>query len=307
MVASDCAPLLVVSQPDRPAGRGRRLVAPPVAVAARRNGLALIQPETVRDSAFLATLEELAPEVAVVVAFGQIFRPELLALPPRGCVNLHASLLPRWRGAAPIQAAIAHGDSRTGVSTMHMTAGLDSGPVLLKAALAIGPDETAPELADRLAALGAGLMVRTLEALARGDWVAREQDVAGVTLAPRLTRADGEVDWSQPAPVLYRAWRAYQPWPGLTTSQDGRRLKLLAVVPHTPRDTPRAARRPAPPGTILGLDGEAVTVACGSGSALGLLRVQRPGRAATSAAAWAHGERRNPGDRFDRIHPRGEG
>lgn len=263
-----------------------------------RHGLPLAQPETVRDPAFMSLLEGHAPDVAVVVAFGQIFRPPLLALPRLGCLNLHASLLPRWRGAAPIQAAIAHGDAETGVTTMRMAAGLDSGPMLLQEAVTIGRRETCPALAERLAAIGAGLMVRTLQELGAGSVVARDQPDQGVTLAPRLTKADGVVDWWQPAVVIDRAWRGYQPWPGLTASLDGQPLKLLAVEPVAGTEADASTPEAPMPGTLLGLDGDGVRVACGEGSVLRLLRVQRPGRAGTTASAWSHGERRQAGDRF---------
>jgi len=261
-----------------------------VAQRARRLGLELTAPASVRDGAFLARLEELAPDVAVVVAFGQIFRRRLLALPRHGCINLHASLLPRWRGAAPIQAAIAHGDERTGVTTMRMTAGLDSGPILLQEAVDVGPHETAPELAARLAALGARLMVRTLELLEAGALVPRPQDERLVTLAPRLSREDGAVTWTLSATVLYNRWRAYTPWPGLVAEVGGAPLKLLAVRPAP------AAAAGAAPGTVLDVAGDAVVVACGERSALALERVQRPGRRPLAASAWLRGERLRPGD-----------
>lgn len=275
-----------------------------MAEAAVRHGLPLAQPETVRDPAFMSLLESHAPDVAVVVAFGQIFRAPLLALPRLGCINLHASLLPRWRGAAPIQAAIAHGDPETGVTTMRMNTGLDSGPMLLQETLTVGARETCPELAERLAEVGAELMVRTLRALEAETVVPREQPEQGVTLAPRLTKADGIVDWRQPAVVIDRAWRGYQPWPGLTATLDEQPLKLLAVEPvshaeaASGSDVDVPAPHPSEPGTVLGLDHEGVRVACGNGSTLRLLRVQRPGRAGTTASAWFHGERRQAGDRF---------
>lgn len=298
LVEASYAPLLVVSQPARPAGRGRKLQDPPVARWARARGLPVRQPAKVREEAFMAALAELAPEVAVVVAFGQIFRRELLELPRHGCVNLHASLLPRHRGAAPIQAAIAAGETRTGVTTMRMEAGLDTGPVLLQAELAIGPRETAGELAPRLAELGAGLAVETLRRLERGSLEPRPQDDALATYAPRIAKADAEVDWRLAAPRIYDRLRAFTPWPLLEAELRGRPLKILAaqVLDEKPGDEA--------PGTILGLVEGRLAVRCGSGTMLGLARVQRPGRSGVAAADFANGERLEPGERFRLPSPR---
>ncbi|MEO1367243.1 MAG: methionyl-tRNA formyltransferase, partial [Acidobacteriota bacterium] len=225
----DLRPLRVISQPSRPVGRKRRLQAPPVVQAAERLGLPVEQVESVRSKDFLAGLDALEPDVAVVVAFGQIFRKRLLGLPRLGCVNLHASLLPRHRGAAPIQAAIAHQDLTTGLTTMRMARGLDSGPMLMRAETPIGPDEATPELSARLADLGAALMVETLRGLDAGTLEAVEQDDDGVTYAPRLERADGHVDWRLRADALYARHRAYSPWPGLLAHIGGAPLKLFDV------------------------------------------------------------------------------
>jgi len=216
LVAAGRVPALVVTQPARPAGRGQRPQDPPVARWAREHGLAVAMPERVRDPAFLEAAAALAPDVAVVVAFGQIFPRALLDLPRYGCINLHASLLPRWRGASPIQAAVAAGDARTGVATMLMEAGLDTGPILLEEATEIDAEETAGELSRRLAEAGGPLMVRTLQELERGSLVPRPQAAEGATYAPRLTRESGRVDWSFTAPEIHHRLRAYTPWPGLT-------------------------------------------------------------------------------------------
>ena len=294
LVAAGHAPVLVISQPDRPVGRGRRLVSPPVAEAARALGLELAQPERVKDEAFMSTLAALAPDLAVVVAYGQIFRRNLLDLPRLGCINLHASLLPRWRGAAPIQAAIAAGDPRTGVTTMQMDTGLDSGPILLRETVDIGEHETSPELALRLATLGAPLIVRTLEGLAEGAIEPEVQPEGDVTLAPRLAKADGEVDWRRPARAIYDRWRGYQPWPGTTAYWGGEALKLINIRPSD--QTTRVA-----PGRVLeGID-DNVEVACGGGTVLNVLSVQRPGRSAVAARAWLHGERSGADTAFDPL------
>ncbi len=302
LVAAGRTPVAAVTQPARPAGRGGRLAEPPVARAAREAGIPVLQPERVRAPEFLAAMRELAPDVAVVVAFGQIFPPELLALPPLGSINLHASLLPRHRGAAPIQAAIAAGERTTGATTMRMEAGLDSGPILLQSELAIGPRETAGELGSRLALLGARLTVETLEKLARGEIVPRPQDPSLATYAPRLTRASGTADWSLPAPALFDRLRAYTPWPGVASELRGQPVKVLWGEPLAAPAAPDAAPDAAPPGTLLGLiageGGDRLAVACGGGTAFGIERLQRPGRPPRAAADFWNGERLRSGERF---------
>ncbi len=289
------APACVVTQPSRPAGRGGRVEAPPVGRWAAAHGIPVLQPERVREPGFLAALRELAPDVAVVVAFGQIFPAELLALPRLGCVNLHASLLPRYRGAAPIQAAIAAGERTTGVTTMQMEAGLDSGPILRQEELAIGPRETAGELAPRLAALGARSLVETLALLAHGEIVPRRQDDALATYAPRLARQSGEADWSLPAAALFDRLRAFTPWPGMASTLGGRPVKILWGEPLAVAESDAADA--AAPGTVLAIGGGRIAVACGAG-AFGVERLQRAGKPPRTAADFANGERLKPGDRF---------
>ncbi|HEX9668713.1 MAG TPA: methionyl-tRNA formyltransferase, partial [Thermoanaerobaculia bacterium] len=301
LVASGRAPAAVVSQPARPAGRGRRLEEPPVARRARALGLPLLQPERVCAEPFLAELAAFQPQVAVVVAFGQIFPRALLELPAHGCINLHASLLPRWRGAAPIQAAIAAGDRTTGVTTMQIEEGLDAGPILLQEELAIGAEETAGALGARLAERGAALVVRTLAALEAGALAPAPQCEEEATYAPRLTRASGRADWTLAAPALFDRLRAYTPWPGLWATLREEPVKLVAARPLDevpPLLDAASPRRGAPPGTVLGLAGGRLAVACGGGTALGLETLQRPGRRALAAAAFAHGERLRPGERL---------
>ena len=292
LVAAGRPPVLVVTQPSRPAGRGQRAQDPPVATWAREHGLAVEQPERVRDPAFLERLAALAPDVAVVVAFGQIFPPALLDLPRHGCVNLHASLLPRWRGASPIQAAVAAGEARTGVSTMLMEAGLDTGPILLEEVTEIGPQETAGELARRLAEAGGALMVRTLQELERGSLVPRLQPSEGATYAPRLTRDSGRVDWSLTALEIHNRLRAYTPWPGLTAELRGAPVKIAAA------EVLAEGGVAAAPGTFLGLRGGRLAVACGGGTLLGLTELQRPGKRALRAPDFANGERLKAGESF---------
>jgi methionyl-tRNA formyltransferase len=292
LVAAGRAPVRVVTQPARPSGRGQKLQDPPVARWAREQGLPVSMPERVRDPAFLEDLAALTPDVAVVVAFGQIFPRALLDLPRLGCVNLHASLLPRWRGASPIQAALAAGDARTGVSTMRMEAGLDTGPVLLEEATEIGPQETAGELSRRLAEAGGPLMVRTLQELERGSLVPRPQSPEGATYAPRLTRDSGRIDWSLTSLEIHHRLRAYTPWPGLTAELRGAPVKVSAaeVLEGRPAD--------GDPGTYLGLRDGRLAVACGGGTALGLGELQRPGKRALRAPDFANGERLQIGERF---------
>lgn len=295
LVSADLAPCLVVTQPARPVGRGHRLQDPPVAVWAADHGLEVTQPERVNRTSFRALARGVAPDVAVVVAFGQIFRRRLLALPPMGCINLHASLLPRHRGAAPVQAAIAAGDVVTGVTTMRMTQGLDSGPMLLQEELAIGPEETTPELARRLADRGARLMVATLQGLAGGEIVARQQDEDLASYAPQLAKADGIVDWRRTATEIYNRLRAYTPWPGQSSVLLGRRVKLLWA-------RPAADLTDREPGVILGVRGDGLAVACGEGTVLELQRAQLPGKKSVTAADFANGARLRPGQRFEAHH-----
>jgi methionyl-tRNA formyltransferase len=297
LVEAGRAPVRVVTQPARPVGRGRRPQDPPVAAWAREHGLEVMQPERVRHPDFLAEAAALAPDVAVVVAFGQIFPRALLDLPRYGCINLHASLLPRWRGASPIQAAMAAGDARTGVATMKMEEGLDTGPVLLEEETEIGPDETAEELARRLAGMGGELMVRTLERLERGDLVPRPQSSEGVTYAPRLTRESGRVDWNLTAREIYDRLRAYTPWPGLTAELRGEPVKIVSARALEEGDDN------ASPGTLLGLRDGLLAVACGGGDrkdrgVLGIAELQRPGKRALRAADFVNGERLRAGESF---------
>ncbi|HEX5760813.1 MAG TPA: methionyl-tRNA formyltransferase, partial [Thermoanaerobaculia bacterium] len=281
-------------RPPRPAGRGQRLEEPPVARRARALGLPLLQPERVRAEPFLAALAALRPDAAVVVAFGQLFPRALLDLPAHGCINLHASLLPRWRGAAPIQAAIAAGDRVTGVTTMRMEEGLDTGPLLLREEVAIEADETAGELAARLARRGAELLVRTLDGLAAGTLVPRPQREEEATYAPRLTRASGRADWSLAAEALADRLRAFTPWPGLWATLRGAPVKLVAARAVAAAAAPREPFE----GTVLGLAGGRLEVLCGGGTVLGVETLQRPGRRPLPAPAFANGERLRAGERF---------
>ena len=219
----------VVTQPDRPKGRGRKLTPPPVKEAAVAFGYPVLQPETVHTDTFHAQMANAAPDLFVVVAFGQILPQSLLDIPTIGSINVHASLLPRHRGAAPIQWAIIEGDRETGVTTMMMDAGLDSGDILLTKKTAIEPGETAASLHDRLSRLGSGALIDTLERLRRGTLKRTPQDHDRATYAPMLKKKDGQIDWSQPAEKIERRIRGVTPWPGAYTFTDGMRLKIYSA------------------------------------------------------------------------------
>ena len=271
---------VVYTQPDRPAGRGRRLAASPVKERALALGLPVLQPQTLRDPAAAAALEAHAPDVMVVVAYGLLLPPAILAVPRLGCLNIHASLLPRWRGAAPVARAIMAGDTVTGVCIMRMDAGLDTGPVMLAREVTIGARETAGELQARLAGEGARAIVAALDALGAGSARFVPQDGAQATHAPKLDKSEARLDWREPATVLERRVRALNPRPVAETSLDGRQLRVFeAEVVAT---APGAA-----PGTILRAGAEGIVVMCGD-RALALRRVQLPGRRAVAAADFAN-------------------
>jgi methionyl-tRNA formyltransferase len=285
----------VVSQPDRPRGRGRGVAPPPTATTAARLALPLLQPRRVKAPEAVGAIRDLAADLHVVVAYGQILSPELLEIPRLGSVNVHGSLLPRYRGAAPIQWAIASGETQTGVSTMLMDEGLDTGPVLLQRALEIGPDETAAQLEPRLAEIGAALLLDSLAGLASGALRATPQDTARASLAPLLRKADANVEWQRPAAAIANRLRGFQPWPGATAWLAGRPLRLHRVRPQ--------AGAPAAPGEILAIDADGVRVACGDRTQLVLFEVQPESRRAMPAADWARGARLAPGQRFDPAPP----
>jgi len=267
----------VYSQPPRPAGRGRAVTPCPVHEAALSLGLPVRTPARLRHGAAEhAAFAALDLDAAVVAAYGLILPPAMLAAPRRGCLNIHASLLPRWRGAAPIQAAVLAGDAEAGVTVMQMDAGLDTGAMLLKGRVPIGPRTTAADLHDALAALGADLALQAL----RDPPAPAPQPAEGATYAPKLTRDSGRLDWTQTAAQLDRQVRAFTPWPGAWTALDTETLKVLRAEP-----APAPAPSAGPPGTVL--DG-GLLVACGEG-ALRLLRVQRPGRAPMEADALLRG------------------
>jgi methionyl-tRNA formyltransferase len=271
---------LVVTQPDRAKGRGGALAASPVKETALRLGLQVYQPERVRRPEAQARLAELQPDAMVVVGYGQIIPQSIIDIPPHGIINVHASLLPKYRGAAPIQWAIVNGETRTGVTTMRIDAGLDTGDMLLKSETEIGPEETAVELGARLAPMGAELLVETLKGLAAGTIVPQKQDPAQATLAPILKKEDGEIDWGRPAAEIHNRVRGLLPWPGAYTFFRGQILHVWKA---------RAAETIAgEPGTLL--PGRKLIAACGQSTAIELLEVQFEGRKRMSGEAFANGQ-----------------
>lgn len=273
----------VYTQPDRPAGRGQKLRASPVALRATQLGLALYKPDKLRgNEAAIAELRSLAPDCMVVVAYGLILPQSVLDIPTRGCINIHASLLPRWRGAAPIQRAILAGDIETGVTIMRMDAGLDTGPMLLRATLPIAPASTAGALQDALSGLGARLVVEALRGIERGDLVEQPQPAAGATYAAKLGKEEARLDWTLPSETLLRCVHGYNPVPGAWSELNGERIKLLRAeaIPNSP---PAAASEP---GRVVAADACGLTVMTGSGL-LRILELQRPGgKPGTPAAAY---------------------
>lgn len=282
----------LVTQPDRESGRGRALAAPPLKPVAEAHQVPVLQPARVRDAATQEALRGLRPQLQVVVAFGQILPRSVIEIAPLGTVNLHASLLPRYRGAAPIQWAIAKGETETGVTTMLIDEGLDTGPLLLSRALTIGGDETAAELAPRLAELGAAVLLETVAGLAAGTLVARAQDHGSATLAPLLRKQDGLIDWSLSAAELACRVRGFAPWPGVFTHHAGRLLKVRRARAQAAGGADRE------PGSVVAISNEDVAVACHGGGLLQLLEVQPESRAAMSAPAWAHGLHLTAGERL---------
>jgi methionyl-tRNA formyltransferase len=298
----------VVTQPDRPRGRGNEISISPVKTAALAAGIGVFQPEKVRAPESLAYFERIAPDCVVIIAYGQIIPAQLIAIPRLGWINVHASLLPKYRGAAPINWAIMNGETVTGLTTMQIDPGLDTGPMLLKAELPIGPDETAPELSSRLAQAGAPLILETLRHVEAGEITPESQENSQATLAPPLEKSDGAIDWALSAQFIYNRIRGLQPWPGAFTRFRGKvcqvwgrprtaaqilRAHQGARAIYANLDEPPVLR---PPGTIhaskLG-----VSVVCGEG-ALWLEFVQLEGRKRVTAAEFANGARLAAGERF---------
>ena len=258
LLASPHEVIGIVTQPDRPKGRGQKTIATPVKSLAQKADLPVHQPEKIRDPAFLKILESIKPEIMVVVAYGQILSAPVLAVPARGCVNVHGSLLPKYRGAAPIVRAILGGETRTGITTMFMDPGMDTGPILLTEETEIGEEDTAGTLHDRLARVGAHLLLRTLESLETNTITPKPQDHSRATLAPKIEKEEARIRWSAPARQTFNQIRAFDPWPGAFTLLAGRILKLFR-----PRLIEGGAQEP--PGTIVRASHEGLRVAASQG------------------------------------------
>ncbi|MFZ2642683.1 MAG: methionyl-tRNA formyltransferase [Verrucomicrobiia bacterium] len=288
----------VVTQPDRPVGRQQKLTPPPIKTLALKHGLPVFQPEKIRRPEAVAQLRELAPELMVVVAYGQILPKDVLDLPRFGCVNVHGSLLPRWRGASPIQAALLAGDEFSGVTTMLIDEGLDSGPMLLRERVEIDPADDAASLHDKLAALGAGLLMKTLAGIAAGTLRPTPQPGEGVTYAPKIKKEDGQVDWSQPAHQIRNRLRAFTPWPGLFTclpAESGARgLKIWSAGVEA-----RPAAANAAAGTVMEADRNGIAVAAGEGT-LVIRELQVEGGRRMTAEEFLKGHRVAVGVRLGR-------
>lgn len=283
----------VVTQPDRPRGRSREIAISAVKAAAAEAGLPVYQPEKIRSEEAYEYFRGVAPDVVVIIAYGQIISPRLIAIPRLGWINVHASLLPKYRGAAPINWAIVNGETRTGVTTMQIDAGLDTGPTLLRREINIGPDETAPELTAQLSEAGAPLIVETLRKLDRGEITPLLQDNSQATLAPILKKDDGDIDWELSAREIYNRIRGLQPWPGAFTSFRGRNCRIWGKPLR-----PVAAG--GEPGIILPTQEDGLLVICGgaAGSVLRVEHIQVEGRNRVTDFEFMRGARIKPGERF---------
>ena len=293
LIGSQHAVAGVVTQPDRPRGRGQKLCAPPVKDTALAHGLPVWQPERLKDEALLSELRRLAPDLGVVAAYGRILPETLLGLPRLGMINVHASLLPAWRGAAPVHRAVMAGETETGVTIMRVVRELDAGPVLMQVVRPVGPDETSAEVERDLARLGASLLVPAIAALEAGTAVEAPQDHSRATYAPRLTREESPIDWSAPAAVVHDRVRGLHPWPLAATWLDGARILVLRT---------RLLERPAgtsaaPAGSVLDTHGRLI-VACGEGTALEILELQPEGRRQMVAREFLAGRHLVPGARL---------
>jgi methionyl-tRNA formyltransferase len=279
----------VVTQPDKEKGRGRTVTAPPVKPVALAHGVTVLQPRRVKEADAQDALRALAPDVQVVVAYGQILPTSVIEIPRLGTVNVHGSLLPRYRGAAPVQWAIVRGERETGVTTMLIDAGLDTGPTLLARTEPIRDDDTADVLEARLSTLGAAVLLETLAGLEAGTLVAVPQDHGRATHAPIIRKEDGVIDWTAPSAEIERRVRGFHPWPGASTTLAGRGLRVLRA---------RVADGGGDPGTVVAVDREGIHVACGAGTRLVLVDVQPESKRAMTASAFALGARLAPGARL---------
>jgi methionyl-tRNA formyltransferase len=277
---------LVVAQPDRPAGRGMRMQKPPVAELALARSIPLVQPAKIRSPEFLDSIREASPDAGVVVAYGRILPQALLDIPSRGFLNVHGSLLPHYRGAAPIQRAIERGETSTGVTIMQLDADLDHGPWFAMEEIPIAPDERTPDLAARLAVAGARLLVETIDAIERGDAVATGQDHSRATFAPRIEKDEGRIRWSDTAKSIYDRFRAFDPWPGIFARIGGEDVKLIEIAP--------AAGGGGAPGAMERIEPPSVVISAADG-AIRIDRLQRPGKSPVAAADYFRSRGLTPG------------
>ena len=290
----------VFTQPDKPAGRGKHLHVPPVKALALQHGIPVHQPSKIKtNDEVRATFESIAPDACVVVAYGKILPAWMLSIPRLGCINVHASLLPRYRGAAPINWAIANGESETGVTIMKMDVGMDTGPMLTQRSISIVEDETALELSARLAHLGAELLSETLPGVQRREIRPVAQDDSKASYAPLLKREDGLIDWRMPASEIANRVRAFQPWPGTYTSFRGGRLIVWRGRNAPDAALPNGVAIGAEPGTILSIDESGIRVVCGGSSALLLQETQIEGKRRVSAREFANGAHLKSGGRIN--------
>ena len=280
----------VITQPDRPSGRGMKLTASPVKEAAVAAGVVVHQPEKIRAPEMQATLEAIAPDCVVIIAYGQIIPARLLPIAKQGWINLHASLLPKYRGAAPINWAIVNGETVSGITTMRIDAGMDTGEMLLTHEMEIGANETAPELAARMSEAGAPLMVETLRGIAAGTLSGRAQDASAATYAPMMKREDGRVDWSRTAREIYDRMRGFAPWPGAFSTLRGKTCQILG----RPSEDTRGGQEP---GTIH-VRQSGIYVSCGGATEIRISSVKMEGSRAMDAVEYARGARLTEGERF---------
>jgi methionyl-tRNA formyltransferase len=285
----------VITQPDRPRGRGGNVTASPVKETAFELGLHVYQPESIKSESSQDFLKRLAPDAVVIIAYGQIIPARLLTIPRLGWLNVHGSLLPKYRGAAPIHWAIANGETVTGLTTMQINAGMDTGPTLLRREVEIGPEETSPELAARMSTVGADLIVETLLQFDRGEIAPSPQDENGVSYAPILKKEDGRINWQQPAQQIYNRMRGFTPWPGSYSTFRGQTCHLWGRPETLSAAEPSDARKE--PGEIIVVAKE-IYVACAEGTLLRLESVQMEGRKKITAREFASGARLGGLDRF---------
>jgi methionyl-tRNA formyltransferase len=289
--------LAVITQPDRPSGRGQEVSFSPVKEVALAAKLPVHQPEKIRAPEVQSLLQSYSPEFIVIIAYGQIVPARLLLIPKHGWINLHASLLPKYRGAAPINWAIVNGETRTGLTTMRIDAGMDTGDTLLEHALEIGPKETALDLASRLSEAGAPLMAETLRGLAAGKIVPRPQDHSQATFAPILKREDGRIDWNRTSTEIFNRMRGFAPWPGAYTTFRGQTCHLWGEPVSNELISASGGIRNVPPGTLLS-EKESLQVVCGGTTVLRVLAVKLEGRKQVSASEFANGARLKTGELF---------